>query len=140
MTRIMVFGTFDMLHAGHESLFEQARALAKEPFLIVSVATDKNVERIKGKKPQRSQDERRALVASSALVDEAIVGDEEGYLEHIKKMHPDIIALGYDQRGEYVDALERDLTNAGLGAKVMRLQAFEPERFKTSKLNHGQRY
>ena len=39
MTRIMVFGTFDMIHAGHEDLFRQARALAKEPYLIVSVAT-----------------------------------------------------------------------------------------------------
>jgi FAD synthetase len=135
MTRVMVFGTFDMIHAGHESLFRQAREIAKEPYLIVSVATDANVERIKGKKPRRSQSERRELAASSPLVDEAVIGDESGYIEHIKRMRPDIIALGYDQTGEYVDTLEHDLTKAGLSVKVVRLQALEPERFKTSKLH-----
>jgi FAD synthetase len=135
MTRIMVFGTFDMIHAGHESLFRQARELGAEPFLIVSVATDGNVERIKGKKPRHSQSERRELVALNPLVDEAVLGDETGYLEHIVKMRPDIIALGYDQSGEYVEHLEQDLTRSGFGAKVIRLNAFEPERQKTSKLN-----
>lgn len=131
----MVFGTFDMVHAGHEDLFRQARALADEPFLIVSVATDTNVERIKGKKPRNSQDVRRELLAAHPLVDEAVVGDESGYVEHILHVKPDIIALGYDQTGEYVDNLQEDLTRGGLRAKVMRLQAFEPLRFKTSKLH-----
>ncbi|MDR3570776.1 MAG: FAD synthase [Candidatus Pacebacteria bacterium] len=135
MTRIMVFGTFDMVHPGHENLFQQARALAQEPHLIVSIATDKNVERIKGKKPRHSQTERRALVAANPLVDEAVIGDEAGYVEHIRALRPDIIALGYDQTGEYVDTLQEDLTKAGLSVNVMRLQAFEPERFKTSKLH-----
>lgn len=136
MTRIAVFGTFDMVHAGHEDLFRQARALAPDPYLIVSVATDKNVERIKGKRPRHTQEERRVLAASCPLVDEAMIGDENDHLAHIRSMRPDIIALGYDQTGEYVDTLERDLTKAGLGVKVMRLQAFEPDRFKTSKLSH----
>lgn len=138
MTRIVVFGTFDMVHAGHEDLFRQARAQAPEPYLIVSIATDKNVERIKGKKPRHSQDERREAVAADPLVDEAVIGDEDGYISHIAELRPDIIALGYDQEGEYVDSLENDLTKAGIGAKVTRLRAFEPDRFKTSKL-HDQR-
>ncbi len=139
MTRIAVFGTFDMVHPGHENLFRQARALASEPYLIVSVATDKNVERIKGRKPRHTQEERRSVVAASPLVDEAVVGDESDHIAHIVSMKPDIIALGYDQEGQYVDTLEQDLTKAGLGVKVRRLQAFEPDRFKTSKLSqlHG---
>ena len=135
MTRIMVFGTFDMIHAGHEDFFRQARGLAEEPYLIVSVATDGNVERIKGKKPRRSQAQRSAALAQHPLVDEAVVGDEVGYLDHIVDLKPGIIALGYDQTGEYVDTLERDLAQSGLSTKVMRLNAFEPDRQKTSKLN-----
>ena len=135
MTRIMVFGTFDMIHAGHEDLFRQARGLANEPYLIVSVATDGNVERIKGKKPRRSQSERRAMLSAHPLVDEAIVGDEVGYLTHIVAAKPDIIALGYDQEGQYVRNLERDLAQSGLSTKVMRLNAFDPMRLKTSKLD-----
>lgn len=135
MTRVAVFGTFDMVHAGHEDLFRQAKGLADDAYLIVSVATDKNVERIKGKRPQRTEGERRDLVAANPLVDEAVIGAETDYIAHIASLRPDLIALGYDQTGEYVDNLEHELTKGGLRAKVIRLNAFEPERFKTSKLN-----
>lgn len=135
MTRIAVFGTFDMVHPGHEDLFRQARALASDPHLVVSVATDKNVERSKGRKPRHTQEERRELVAANPFVDEAVIGEESDHIAHIISLKPDIIALGYDQEGRYVDTLEADLTKAGLRVKVMRLRAFEPERFKTSKLH-----
>ena len=135
MTRIMVFGTFDMIHAGHEDLFRQARALAPDPYLIVSIARDSAVERIKGRKPRHSEEERLANVKSHKLVDEVVVGDEEGYIGHIIAARPDIIALGYDQGGEYVENLEKDLTDAGYKSRVVRLEAFKPETYKTSKLH-----
>jgi FAD synthetase len=138
MTRIMVFGTFDMLHPGHEDFFAQARALAADPYLIVSIARDSAVERIKGTKSRHSEIERQSSVQRHKLVDEVVVGDEAGYIDHILAAHPDIIALGYDQAGEYVEHLERDLTAAGLRSKVIRLQAYKPETYKTSKL-HGER-
>ena len=133
-TRIMVFGTFDMIHPGHEDLFRQARSLALDPFLIVSIARDAVAERIKGFFPRNGEDVRREMLAHHSLVDEAIVGDTEGYMEHIKMVRPDIIALGYDQRGEYVDTLESDLAAAGLQTKIVRLEAHRPEEYKTSKL------
>ena len=132
--RIMVFGTFDLLHAGHENLFEQARTLGPEPYLIVSVARDLNVRRVKGVLPRHDERKRLARVASHPLVDEAVLGDEEGYLPHITRARPDMIALGYDQAGEYVEHLERDLHEAGISARVVRLEAFRPEVHKTSKL------
>ena len=67
-------------------------------------------------------------------MDEAILGDSEGYIDHIKAAAPDIIALGYDQEGEYVKDLEGDLREAGLRTKVVRLSAHQPETYKTSKL------
>lgn len=134
MTRVMVFGTFDMIHEGHLDLFRQARALASEPHLIVSVARERIVARIKGQKPRHSEAERCALLEQNELVDEVVLGQEEGYIEHITAARPDIIALGYDQVGEFVEQLERDLTNAGVKAKVVRLQAFQPDTYKTSKL------
>ena len=136
-TRVMVFGTFDIVHPGHESLFKQARSLAEHPYLIVSVGRDEVVERIKGFPPRNNEEIRRAVLALHPLVDEAIVGDRNGYLEHIKTAEPDIIALGYDQKGYYVDTLERDLATAGLKASVVRLSAHKPEQYKTSKLQNG---
>lgn len=134
LSRVMVFGTFDMVHQGHESLFLQARALAAHPYLIVSVARDASVARIKGMAPRTSEQERRAVVARHPLVDECVLGDAEGYLPHIAAAKPDIIALGYDQEGEYVDRLEADLRAAGLATRIVRLTAFQPETYKTSKL------
>ena len=138
----MVFGTFDMIHEGHVDFFRQARALRlgrgqaqEKPYLIVSVARDSIVTRIKGGKPRRSESERSALLLRNTLVDEVVFGQEDGYIEHIAEAKPDIIALGYDQMGEFVDRLERDLTSAGIEVKVVRLQAFQPEKYKTSKLS-----
>ncbi len=130
----MVFGTFDMIHAGHEDLFRQARALAPDPYLIVSVARDVVAERIKGFRPRHSEEERRNMVAAHELVDEAVLGDAEGYIGHIRANMPDIIALGYDQGGEYVENLEKDLRAAGMEPRIVRLSAFRPEVYKTSKL------
>ena len=130
----MIFGTFDMLHEGHLDFFRQARSLAPEPHLIVSIARDASVARVKGEKPRRTESERLVLVQGNEFVDEAVLGDESGYIEHIRQARPDIIALGYDQSGEYVEHLEADLTHSGIGAKVVRLKAFNPGIFKTSKL------
>lgn len=134
MTRIMVFGTFDMIHAGHEDFFKQARGLAADPFLIVSVARDTAAARHRGAMPRTAEMDRLSATKKHRLVDKVVLGDTEGYIEHIGRENPDIIALGYDQSGEYVDHLEVDLKKARLATKIVRLQAFQPETFKTSKL------
>jgi len=136
MTRIMVFGTFDMIHKGHENFFKQARAFAPDPYLIASVARDEVVTRLKGRRPQHREDERLTMVAARLLADKAVLGDTVGYIEHIRAHKPDVIALGYDQHGEYVEHLEEELQKAGLKTRVVRLKPYRPELYKTSKLNH----
>lgn len=133
----MVFGTFDMIHPGHEDFFAQARALVSEPILIVSVARDNSVLRVKGVKSRRSEQERLAVLEKHPLVDRAVLGDEDGYMKHITEEKPDIIALGYDQSGEYVEHLGKDLIDVGLETKIVRLKPYRPEVFKTSKLASG---
>jgi cytidyltransferase-like protein len=130
----MVFGTFDMLHEGHEDFFRQARALAPDPYLIVSIARDSAAARHRGFLPRKNEEERRALVGGHPLVDRVVLGDEEGFIAHIKAESPDIIALGYDQAGEYVENLERKLAAAGMAPRIVRLAPYKPETFKTSKL------
>src|SRR5688572_19695894 len=107
MMRVMVFGTFDIVHPGHENFFKQARSLAADPYLIVSLARDSVAARVKGFAPKHREVERLTNVQKSPLVDEAVLGDAEGYMAHIRAHQPDIIALGYDQKGEFVDDLER---------------------------------
>ena len=134
MSKIMVFGTFDMIHEGHEDFFRQARALAPEPYLIVSVARDASASRVKGLPPRHVEAERLAAIAAHPLVDKAVLGDEVGYVKHIVEEEPDIIALGYDQAGEFVDHLKNDLKKVGVGAQVVRLAPYRPDVYKTSKL------
>src|SRR6266404_1388313 len=95
--RVMVFGTFDGLHKGHSNFFRQARKLSRNPFLIVSIARDINVKKIKGKKSRSKERQRLLAVKNSGLVDKVILGGIKNHIPHIFKEKPDIIALGYDQ-------------------------------------------
>lgn len=130
-TRIMVFGTFDMIHSGHRNFFMQARKLAKRPYLIVSIARDKNVLRIKGSLPRFSQYERLRIVKSIPDVDEAVVGGYRDHLPHIIKAQPEIIGIGYDQVA-YVKGLRQQLKEHGLNVRVVRLKPYKVHRYKTS--------
>lgn len=127
----MVFGTFDIVHKGHEHLFKQARALALNPFLIVSLARDVNVAKIKGKKPKNSEQKRKKQLELVAAVDKVVLGGVRKYLPHILKEHPAIIALGYDQMA-YVNTLKEDLKLAGQKTKIVRLKPYKPHLYKTS--------
>ena len=133
ITRVMIFGTFDIVHKGHKHLFEQARALAKktQPFLIVSIARDKNVERIKGRAPRHTQHQRLTTVAKIVGVDKVILGAVGDHIPHIIKEKPNIIALGYDQTA-YVRGLRAALKTAGLKTKIVRLKPHKPHLYKTS--------
>lgn len=128
-TRIMIFGTFDGLHKGHLNLFKQARALAERPFLVVSVARDKNVFRIKGEYPAKKEKARLILLKQNKFVDKAVLGGKSYSLTHILKEKPDIIALGYDQKA-YVQNLKQDLKSRGIMVKITRLKPFKEKVYK----------
>jgi FAD synthetase len=132
-TKIMVFGTFDGLHKGHLDFFKQARKLAKNSLLIVSIARDKNVFRIKKTWPHLNEKKRFNLVKKSLLVDQVVFSGLENYILHIKKVSPNIIALGYDQRA-YVKNLKKDLKNIGILVKIVRLKPYKEKVYKNSLL------
>jgi FAD synthetase len=127
--KIMVFGTFDGLHQGHFNFFQQARKLAKDSFLIVSIARDKNVNRIKGKYPYLNEKKRLNLVKKCILVDKVILSGIKDHIPHIIKEIPDIIALGYDQK-VYVKNLKEDLKNKGILVKIKRLKPYQEKIYK----------
>ena len=137
-TRVMVFGTFDGLHKGHLDFFKQAKNFIENSFLIVSIARDKNVIKIKGKKTRLSERERLILVKNCSLVDKAILAGKNKYLPHILKENPDIIALGYDQKA-YVRELKNDLetmlNGEGKRIKIIRLKSFKKNIYKNHLLH-----
>jgi len=129
--RIMVFGTFDLVHKGHLHFFKQARKLAKNPFLIVSMARDVNVKKIKGRVPVKSENQRLKAIKKIQLVDKAVLGGKRAYIKHILREKPQIIALGYDQSA-YTKNLRRLLLKHGQRVLVKRLEPYHAKKFKTS--------
>ncbi len=134
LEKIMIFGTFDGVHEGHLNMFKQARKLSKNPFLIVSIARDINVMRIKNKLPYNNEKKRQALVKKTKLADKVILGSLNNYLDHIIKEKPDYIALGYDQI-HYTENLKKDLKSLGLTPKIRRLKPYKETIYKNSLLN-----
>ena len=132
----MVFGTFDILHPGHLHFFKQARALANNPFLIVSIARDINVKKIKGVRPLLSEEQRLKGIHNTGLVNKVVLGNIQGYMSHILKEKPDVIALGYDQQA-YTENLKTELRKRGLMVKIVRLKSHKPNRYKSSLLNEN---
>ncbi len=130
MKVVMVFGAFDGLHSGHLHFFRQAKKYGD--FLVVSVGTDKNVEKIKGKKPLLSEQERVDLISQLRIVDNAILGFETDYFLHIKEHSPDVVCLGYDQWAEE-ESVRKGLDSVGLvKTEIYRLEPYEPTRAKST--------
>ena len=73
MTRVMASGVFDLIHTGHISYLEQAKALGDE--LVVVVACDSTVRRRKHE-PITPEDMRARIVGSLKPVDRVIIGKD----------------------------------------------------------------
>ena len=132
MATVMVFGTFDLFHQGHEFFLRQAKKHGDH--LLVCVARDKTVVKLKGRTPVEPELKRLAKLQSLSFVDEVFMGSEGDKYGCIERYKPDIICLGYDQT-YFTDNLGEELKKRGLSTKVIRItESFQPEKFKSSKL------
>jgi cytidyltransferase-like protein len=95
--RVLVFGTFDGVHSGHEFFLRSAKARGTQ--LVVGVARDAHVLRLKDRRPLRSEDKRLQEVAALSYIDSARLCDEElSNFQIIQDVSPDLIVLGHDQQ------------------------------------------
>ncbi len=128
---VVASGNFDLLHLGHVRFLEEAKkAGGKDAELIVIVARDSTVKARKGKTPVMPEDQRRALVESLKVVDEAILGLEDFSIDKvIEKIKPDVIAVGHDQ-----DGIEREVQKA-IEEKNINIQVAKIGRFGKRELD-----
>ena len=123
--RVMCCGTFDHFHPGHDSFLRQAARLGDELFVVV--ARDTNVLRIKGKGPDQGEDERLRRISEHDAVNDARLGyPGSDFLRVVADIGPGVIALGYDQKSP------PGLARAFPGCRIVTLEAYEPERYKSS--------
>ena len=139
MKKVLIFGTFDSLHPGHVNFFEQAKKLGNH--LVAVVGRDVTVNEVKGHFPKRSESLRLKAVKQCKLVDEAMLGNIGSPYEIIKKIQPDIIALGYDQNS-FSQNLPDELKKIGLNTAIIRLKPFKSETYHSRILKKmgGRRY
>jgi cytidyltransferase-like protein len=128
MKKVIVFGTFDILHPGHIHLLREAKTPGD--YLVVVIARDKTVLEVKHKTPKNSEKIRMQNMKNLGLADKVMLGSLIDKFQVIKDEKPAVIALGYDQKIP-VDDLEKKV---GEGVKIIRLTAYKPDVYKSSKL------
>ena len=124
--RVVCAGTFDHLHPGHLNFLMQASALGDE--LIVIVARDETVKKIKGASPDHDENLRKSNVEATGIPKKVVLGNlNEDLFVILDELSPAVVALGYDQR-----VSEEEIVARLPGCRVVRTEPFHPERFKSS--------
>ena len=94
--KIVVNGTFDILHRGHIEMLEYAKSLGDH--LLVCIDTDSRVKQLKGPdRPINNQTDRAFMLQSLKCVDKVWHFADEAELEYILEVYqPDIMVKGSD--------------------------------------------
>ena len=97
-------GCFDLVHPGHISLLNQARARCDR--LVVGLNSDASVRKLKGPgRPVQDETARAIVLASLAMVDLVVIFSEDTPDQLIRALKPDLLVKGADyKRAEIVGA------------------------------------
>jgi len=123
-------GCFDLLHRGHISLLNQARALGDA--LVVCLNSDASVRRAKGAgRPMVPQEDRARVLNALAAVDGVAIFDEKTPAALLARLQPDIWVKGQD----YTDRIlpEAEVVER-LGGQVVLLPVIPG--YSTTRLVH----
>jgi len=107
MKKGITFGAFDLFHAGHVLMLEEAKAVCD--YLIVCIQTDPSLDREEKNKPVQSIIEREIQVSGCRFVDEVIIYDTEvDLLDIIDQVDWDVRIIGEEYKDK--DFTGRDQT------------------------------
>lgn|SRR3989344_2474652 len=133
--RVMVFGTFDVLHPGHVFFLREAKKLGRELFAIV--ARDSAVSPEKRKYVWYKELTRMRHVRALRIADRVLLGDEASRISHdfpmIQKWKPNMVAVGYDQT-HLISDLRKQSKQWPWKIRIARIKAFRPRQYKSSLL------
>lgn len=96
-TIVFTNGCFDLLHVGHVTYLEKAKALGKH--LVIGLNSDKSVRRLKGKtRPLVHEMDRARVLAALGCVDAVVLFEQDTPTELVKLIRPDILVKGGDYK------------------------------------------
>ena len=111
-------GVFDVLHRGHVTYLQKARALGAA--LVVAVNSDASARQL-GKGPDRplnNEMDRALVIAALQAVDHVVLFDEPTPCEMIERIRPDVYVKG----GDYdVDRLRETELVRGWGGRAVAI-------------------
>ena len=100
MKRVVVNGTFDILHSGHLALLNHARSLGDR--LTVAIDSDQRVKRLKGSsRPINTELERQEMLANLRAVDEVKIFETDQDLIDIVSQ-ADVMVMGSEYRDQSI--------------------------------------
>ena len=108
MKKGITFGAFDLFHAGHILMLEEAKTVCDH--LIVAIQTDPSFDRETKNSPVQSIEEREIQVSACRYVDEVIIYDTEAdLLEMLDTLHWDVRILGDEYKNKEFTGREKYL-------------------------------
>ena len=101
MTKIIVNGSFDIVHLGHIRLLQYAKSFPSA-YVYVLIDTDRRIKELKGTdRPINTEYERATLLSELKLVDRVDIFDtDEELVNLIRNYDPDIMIKGSDYRNK----------------------------------------
>ena len=105
-------GCFDLIHAGHVRILEQARACGDR--LVVGLNSDRSVRALKGVgRPLQGERERAAILAGLTSVDDLVLFDDLTPRPLVAAIRPDVLVKGADYVEEVVVGRREVESNGG---------------------------
>ncbi len=122
--RIVITGTFDILHPGHVFLIMEAAKLGE---VIVVIARDENVIHTKGHPAIVPEKQRLFMVEALKGVSKAVLGNPgRDFVSIIEELNPDVLMLGPNQKFS-LDEIQKRLKGKGFSTQVIRLERLYDE-------------
>lgn len=116
-TVVFTNGCFDLLHAGHIDLFNQARALGD--FLIIGLNSDHSIRRLKGiNRPVQPEEDRAYILDALEVIDLVVIFNEDTPARLIKILSPDVLVKGSDYRDSEIIGADYVRKQGGRVARI----------------------
>lgn len=105
-------GCFDILHRGHVSYLNEAKA--QGDILVLGLNSDASVKRLKGEsRPVNSEEDRKFILENLKCIDFVFIFDEDTPYELIKLLNPDVLVKGGDWKVDQIVGSDFVLKNGG---------------------------